>query len=202
VRNHGYLIYDTLFSLDAKLEPKPQMVESWQVSADKLTWDFYLRDALAWHDGTPVTSADCVASIKRWTDKDAVGGLLAQSTREMKVIDQLAFQIVLKEPFGLMLKALSKTASVPLFVMPKRVADLPVSQQLSDTTGSGPFIFKKDEWKPGEKVVYVRNPAYKPRPEPPSGLAGGRSPRSIASNGCRSPTIRPRSTPCSPVKST
>ena len=40
--------------------------------------------------------------------------------------------------------------------------------------GSGPFIFKKDEWKPGEKVVYVKNPKYKPRAEPPSGLAGGK----------------------------
>ena len=58
--------------------------------------------------------------------------------------------------------------------MPKRVAETPVTQQISDTTGSGPFIFKKDEWKPGEKVVYVRNPDYKPRAEPPSGLAGGK----------------------------
>ena len=73
-----------------------------------------------------------------------------------------------------MLKTLAKSASVPLFVMPKRVAELPISQQLSDTTGSGPFIFKKDEWKPGEKVVYVRNPDYVPRKEPPSGLAGGK----------------------------
>ena len=81
---------------------------------------------------------------------------------------------MLKEPFGLMLKTLAKSASVPLFVMPKRVAETPVTQQLSDTTGSGPFIFKKDEWKPGEKVVYVRNPDYKPRAEPPSGLAGGK----------------------------
>ena len=58
VRNHGYLIYDTLFALDAKLEPQPQMVESWTVSDDKLTWTFKLRDGLKWHDGTPVTSAD------------------------------------------------------------------------------------------------------------------------------------------------
>jgi peptide/nickel transport system substrate-binding protein len=63
---------------------------------------------------------------------------------------------------------------VPLFVMPKRVAELPIAQQLGDTTGSGPFIFKKDEWKPGEKVVYVRNPDYVPRKEPPSSLAGGK----------------------------
>ncbi len=37
VRNHGYMIYDTLFALDAKLEPQPQMVDSWTVSDDKLT---------------------------------------------------------------------------------------------------------------------------------------------------------------------
>ena len=55
VRNHGYLIYDTLFAIDGKLEPQPQMVESWTVSDDKLTWTFKLRDGLKWHDGTPVT---------------------------------------------------------------------------------------------------------------------------------------------------
>jgi peptide/nickel transport system substrate-binding protein len=121
-----------------------------------------------------VTAADVVPSIKRWTNKDALGGLLAKSTKEMTVVDERTFRIVLKEPFGMMLKALAKSASVPLFVMPKSVAETPVSQQISDTTGSGPFIFKKDEWKAGEKVVYVRNPDYKPRTEPPSGLAGGK----------------------------
>src|SRR5687767_5426665 len=109
VRNHGYLIYDTLFALDAKLEPKPQMVESWTVSDDKLTWTFKLREGLKWTDGTPVTSADVVPSIKRWTEKDALGGLLAKSTQEMKAVDERTFQIVLKEPFGMMLKALAKS---------------------------------------------------------------------------------------------
>jgi peptide/nickel transport system substrate-binding protein len=174
VRNHGYLIYDQLFALDGNLEIKPQMVDTWTVSEDQLTWTFKLRDGLKWQDGAPVTSADVVPSIKRWTDKDALGGLLAKATKEMTAVDDRTFRIVLKEPFGMMLKALAKSASVPLFVMPKRVAETPVSQQISDTTGSGPFIFKKDEWKAGEKVVYVRNPDYKPRAEPPSGLAGGK----------------------------
>src|SRR5262249_41999823 len=40
--------------------------------------------------------------------------------------------------------------------------------------GSGPFVFAKDEWKPGEKVVYVKNSKYRPRPEPSNGLAGGK----------------------------
>lgn len=174
VRNHGYLIYDSLFALDGKLEAQPQMVESWTVSDDKLTWTFKLREGLRWQDGPPVTTADVLPSIKRWTEKDTLGGLLAKSTQEMKTIDARTFQIVLKTPFALMLKALAKPASVPLFIMPKRVAETPVSQQISDTTGSGPFIFKRDEWKPGERVVYVRNPDYKPRAEPPSGLAGGK----------------------------
>jgi len=174
VRNHGYMIYDTLFALDDKLEPRPQMVESWTTSDDGLVWTFKLRDGLKWNDGPPVISADVLPSLKRWMDKDAVGGLLAKAMKEMTAPDERTFRIALKEPFSLILKALSKPASVPLFVMPKRVAETPVAQQISDTTGCGPFIFKRDEWKPGEKVVYVRNPDYVPRAEPPSGLAGGK----------------------------
>ena len=174
VRNHGYMIYDTLFSLDAKLEPQPQMVDSWTVSDDKLTWTFKLRDGLKWHDGQPVTAADVVPSIKRWTERDTLGGLLAKQTQEMKAVDDKTFQIVLKEPFGIMLKALGKPSSTPLLIMPERVAKTPSNQQISDFTGSGPFVFKKDEWKPGEKVVYTRFADYKPRAEPPSGLAGGK----------------------------
>src|SRR6266576_3560015 len=73
VRNHGYMIYDTLFATDAKGEIKPQMVGDYEVSADKLTHTFTLRDGLAWHDGQPVTAEDCVASIKRWSAKDSTG---------------------------------------------------------------------------------------------------------------------------------
>src|SRR5882757_6842794 len=44
VRNHGYMIYDTLFAMDGNLEVKPQMVDKWTTSPDKLTWTFTLRD--------------------------------------------------------------------------------------------------------------------------------------------------------------
>src|SRR4051812_1570306 len=66
-RNHGYMIYDTLFAMDAKGDIKPQMVEKYDVSRDQLTYTFILRDGLAWHDGKPVTAEDCVASLKRWS---------------------------------------------------------------------------------------------------------------------------------------
>ena len=58
VRNHGYMIYDVLFALDANLQPKPQMVDKWSASEDGLTYSFTLREGLEWHDGQPVTAED------------------------------------------------------------------------------------------------------------------------------------------------
>src|SRR5262249_34670924 len=76
VRNHGYMIYDTPFALDGKLQVQPQMVDTWTVSDDKLTYTFKLRDGLEWHDGQPVTSADVIPSIKRWAARDPLGQLM------------------------------------------------------------------------------------------------------------------------------
>jgi peptide/nickel transport system substrate-binding protein len=72
------------------------------------------------------------------------------------------------------LAGLGKPSSNAPFMMPKRVAETSPSEQISDTTGSGPFVFKRDEWKPGDKAVFVKFDKYKPRAEPPSGLAGGK----------------------------
>ena len=83
-RNHGYLIYDTLFAKDEQLRIRPQMVDKYDVSPDKLTWTFTLRDGLEWHDGLPVTSEDCIASIKRWGARDALGQQLMASVTELK----------------------------------------------------------------------------------------------------------------------
>lgn len=65
-RTFGYMVFDTLFGTDGAGQPKPQMVESWTVSEDRLRWTFTLRDGLLWHDGRIVTAADCVASLRRW----------------------------------------------------------------------------------------------------------------------------------------
>ncbi len=174
VRNHGYMLYDTLFAMDEQFQIKPQMVDTWSVSDDGLTWTFKLRDGLEWHDGTPVTAEDCIASLKRWAVRDSMGLKLSQSLADYKVVDPKTFQMVFKEKFGPVLELLGKPSVVVPFMMPKRVAETDPYKQIEDYTGSGPFIFKKDEWKPGEKTVYLKNTKYKPRPEPASGLAGGK----------------------------
>ena len=173
VRNHGYMVYDTLFALDGDLRVKPQMVESWSVTPDNLTWTFTLRDGLEFHDGQPVTTEDVLASLRRWAVRDSVGQILWSRMAEARAVDAKTFQFVLKQPTGVVLQALSKPSGNP-FIMPKRVAETSPNDQIKEFVGSGPFIFKADEWKPGDRTVYVKNPKYKPRPEPASGLAGGK----------------------------
>ena len=174
VRNHGYMVYDTLFAMDENFAVKPQMVNKFDVSADKLTYTFTLRDGLMWHDGKPVTSDDCIASIKRWGSRDSMGQKLLSFVKDFEKVDDKTFKLVLKEPYGLVVDSLGKPSSNVPFMMPKRVADTPGTEQIKEFVGSGPFIFKQDEWKPGEKVVYVKFDKYKPRSEPASGLAGGK----------------------------
>jgi peptide/nickel transport system substrate-binding protein len=173
-RNHGYMVYDTLFAMDEKGDVRPQMVDKFDVSADKLTYTFTLRDGLVWHDGAPVTAEDCIASIRRWAAKDTLGQTVMSFVDTIAAQGPKSFTIKLKEPTGLLIFALGKPSSNVPFMMPKRVADTDPNVQISDFTGSGPFVFNRDEWKPGDKAVYVKFDKYKPRPEPPSGLAGGK----------------------------
>ena len=131
-RNHGYMIYDVLFAMDAGFHVQPQMAEKAEVSADKLTYTITLRDGLEWHDGTPVTAEDCIASIRRWGARDGFGQLLLKATAELRAIDARSFAIVLREPFGLVLEALGKVGSSVPFMMPRRVAETDPNKQIDD----------------------------------------------------------------------
>jgi len=173
-RNHGYMVYDTLFAMDAKFQVQPQMVDKYELSSDKLTYTFTLRDGLKFHDVQPVRSADCIASIERWAKRDALGQKLAEATDSWKAVDDKTFTLKLKKPFPLTLEALAKPSSNVPFIMPERIAKTDASTNITDATGSGPFKFVKEEWVPGSKVVYVKNKDYVPRKEPPSWAAGGK----------------------------
>src|SRR5688572_10988219 len=173
-RNHGYMIYDTLFGTDEKNQIKPQMVEEWSSSPDRRLWTFKLRPGLAFHDGKPVTGEDVMASLARWGKRDAMGVALFTFVERMDSPAPDSFRIFLREACGFVLEALGKPSSNVPFIMPKRVAETDPFKQIDDYTGSGPYIFVKEEFKPGDKSVYVKNTKYVPRKEAPSGSAGGK----------------------------
>jgi peptide/nickel transport system substrate-binding protein len=174
-RNFGYMVYDTLFSVDDKLAVKPQMVDSWTTSPDGKLWTFKLRDGLAFSNGDPVTSADVIASLTRWSQADAMGQMLNAHGAAWAAVDAKTFTLTLAQPWGFVLDTLGKPGAPVPFILPAKViAATAAGQPVGDQTGSGPFIFKKDEWVPGSKLVFVKNPRYTPRAEAAAGLSGGK----------------------------
>ena len=176
-RNHGYMVYDTLYALDSRLRPRPQMVEGHAVSPDNLTWTFTLRDGLRFHDGAPVTSEDVVASLRRWAIRDGHGAQMLAEGNRLEALDARRFRLILARPWGLVLDALAKPSGLPAFIMPARVAATPITTPITDPTGSGPYVLRPGDWRLGDRTTYRRNPDYVPRAEPPDGLAGAKRAR-------------------------
>jgi peptide/nickel transport system substrate-binding protein len=174
-RNHGYLIYDTLFAMDEDFKPQPQMVDSWETSDDGKEWTFTLRDGLKFHDGAAVTSEDVIASLRRWGARDGMGQQLMGEMEEMVTVDDKTFKFKLKSAYGLVLESIGKISSNVPFIMPARIAATDPFEQIPEHIGSGPFKFEADQWVPGSTVVYTKNEDYQPRSEAPSAASGGKN---------------------------
>ena len=174
---HGALVYDTLFGNDANQKPQPQMVGEYEISPDRLIYTFTLRDGLKFHDGSPVTTKDAIASIKRWGAKDGVGaapdGLRhGDGRRRRQDLQDGAARALRHGAWSRWARAAAR--SPPSCARRKRSTDPP--EQVKESIGSGPFIFAKEQWVPGSKAVYLKNKDYVPRTEPPSSFAGAKIP--------------------------
>lgn len=171
--SHGQMIYDVLVTTDDQFRPRLQMAESFTRSDDGMRWTFLLRPGLTFHDGTPVRAQDVAASIRRWAKRVTAGQALAARAASIGASDDRTVEIMLNRPFGPMLETLASPVLAP-FVMRERDAETDAFTQVKTTVGSGPFTFAADGYRPGERVVYRRNPAYVPRDEPANGYAGGK----------------------------
>ena len=173
-RSFAYMVFDTLISMDSRGEYHPQMLEGWQVSDDRMSYTFRLREGLEWHDGSPVTAEDCVASLRRWAARDGFGRHMMAATQELRIVDARTFVLQLARPFGLVIEAIGKPSSNVPVMMPARLASMDPMRAVPEVVGSGPFLFRREEWRPGDRAIFRRNPRYRPRSEPADGLAGGR----------------------------
>ena len=173
---HGMLVYDTLFAQTEKLAIRPQMVGEEAVSPDKLTYTMTLRPGLLFHDGSPVTTRDVLASLKRWMGLDIVGRTMAVDVAGMDAADDRTFTIHLKRPFPVE-QALANSGSGLAAIMREKEATAGPFTRTTPVIGSGPFRWVPDEWVPGDRFVYAKFAGYVPRAEPPDGLAGGKVPK-------------------------
>ncbi len=162
-RNHGFMVFDTLFGTDSQYKPSPQMLAGFKTEEDGKLWTLGLRSGLKFHDGEPVRAQDCVASIKRWAVRDAFGQTLMAATDELSAKDDKTLVFRLKRPFPLLPNALGKTQPYVPVIMPERLANTDPATQVTEMVGSGPFRFKADERVPGARAVYERFKDYLPR---------------------------------------
>ena len=162
-RNHGYLVFDTLYGQNSRFAASPQMVAGHTIENDGKLWNLTLRDGLKWHDGTPVLARDCVASIRRWAKRDAFGDALMKATDDLSAPDDKTIRFRLNKLFPLLPDALGKSPPVMPAMMPERLANTDAFTAVQEMIGSGPYKFVANERIPGAKVVYARNEAYVPR---------------------------------------
>jgi peptide/nickel transport system substrate-binding protein len=172
-RNHGYLVFDTLFGMDSQYKIQPQMLAGYKIAEDGKQWDLTLRDGLLFHDGTKVLARDCVASIHRWAARDGVGGLLMKATDELSAPDDRTIRFRLNKPFPRLPYALGKTSTPMCAMMPERLASYDPFKQLTELVGSGPFRYSASERVSGAFAAYERFDKYVPRPDGTPGWTAG-----------------------------
>ncbi len=172
-RNHAFMVFDTLYGMNANGEPVPEMVEAHTVTDDGKRWTMKLRDGLVFHDGEKVRAADCVASLRRWGRRDPFGKTLMASVDALTALDDRTIEFRMRQPFALLPQALAKTVPYVPFMMPERIIPTDAGAQIKEIIGSGPFRFLAAERVPGARVVYERFAGYVPRSNGTPGISAG-----------------------------
>ena len=172
--NHGWAVYDLLFGINAKLEPRPQMAEGHTLSEDGRIYTIKLRDGLKFHNGEPVRAQDCAPSLARWAARETIGQTVWQYVDSCIATDDRTMTIKLKRPIGIFIDAIARGGASVAFMMPEHIAKTDPFKQIPETIGSGPYRFLKDEFIPGAAVAYERNKEYVPRQEPAEWSSGGK----------------------------
>jgi peptide/nickel transport system substrate-binding protein len=169
-RDHGFLVFDTLFGLNSKFQASPQMAEGAVSEQDGTFWRVTLRDGLTFHDGSKVLARDAAASVRRWGTRDGFGQALLAACDEIGAPDDRTLTFHMKHPFPLLPDALAKAPPSMCPIMPERLATTDAYSQVTEMVGSGPYRYKADERVAGSMVVYERNTQYVPRAD---GIADG-----------------------------
>jgi peptide/nickel transport system substrate-binding protein len=164
---------DGAISYDAKII-KPELAESWEISADGLTYTFHLRKDATFHDGTPITSKDVKWSFERAV---AAGGFPAvqmaaggmTKAEQFKALDDYTFQVVLDQPNKLTMPDMA--VPVPVVVnseLAKKHATAadPWALDWVSRNDAGGGAFKVESWTPGQQLVFTRFDGWKSGPLP------------------------------------
>ena len=166
-------VFEGLYTFDGNYEPQPLLATGETVSADGTTITIQLREGVTFHDGQPMTSADVVASLKRWGEHGSRGKLLFANISDVSAAGSHAVTLTFTTPFGPWKNLMAFINGGPA-IYPERVAAAAGSAPIdvSDYIGTGPYRF--GEWRPNRYVELVRFDGYAGPSGDASGYAGER----------------------------
>ncbi len=167
-------LFEGLTTEDARAQPIPGAAESWTTSADGLTWTFKLRSGATWSDGVPVTAEDFVFAWRRilapetaaeyasilFVVKNAEAVNAGKAKPEalgIRAVDASTLEVTLEHPAPYLLELMMHVTAYPL---PRHVVEAAGANwtQAGTMVSNGPFMLA--EWRPGEFVRAVKNPAF------------------------------------------
>ena len=151
------MMYENLVRFDEKLKLVPGLAAKWEQSKDGLTWTFFLRQGIKFHDGTPFNSGAVKTFVERMIgpEKPSRAGLYAPFVKSVEAVDDSTIKIQLKAPFAFFLNNLAHSASGIISPAALKTYGKDISRR---AVGTGPFKFV--EWVHGDHLTLVRNDAY------------------------------------------
>jgi peptide/nickel transport system substrate-binding protein/oligopeptide transport system substrate-binding protein len=164
-------VFDGLIQFDKDLNVIPAIAKSWKISPDGLTYTFYLREGVKFHNGREVTADDFVYSFTRIIDRKSnspAAHLLEKVlgfnefqdgkttyVKGLRSLGKYIFEIKLSRPFSPFISVLG---TCYFKVVPKEEIEKPVSVFSRTPIGTGPFKFVS--MKEGEEILLEANPDY------------------------------------------
>jgi peptide/nickel transport system substrate-binding protein len=162
--------YETLYTYDRQYNAVPMLAESHSVTDNGRTYLIRLRRGVKFHNGKELTSADVVASLKRWGRLSTSGKAVWRNVEGVEARDSHTVAIYLKEPSGALLLGLSRP-NAGAVIYPKEIAEAAGDQPIKEYIGTGPYRFV--EHRPDRHVRVARFKDYAARSDPPN-YAGGK----------------------------
>ena len=157
------MLYNTLLKFEADGTIVADLAESWEVSDDKRTWTFKLKEGVAFHNGNELTAESVKGTYSRFMADDADGTrLVVKEITKMfvsvEVLDKYTVSITTSDPYGPMMALLSNRSMA--IMDPAVIAEYGASTGdfPESAIGTGPYVIKS--WRKDEEIVLEKNPNY------------------------------------------
>jgi len=161
-------IYESLVRHNRQLKFEPALATSWDIIAPD-HWRFHIRKGVRFHDGTPLTGKDVVASIKRASLPNSPYLSATHMIKDAVLVDDMTVDIMLRGPYPVLLNDLAGVSILSADWMAKNDASQPsdpangrLNYASSHTNGTGPFRMVSRQVDVG--TVLERNPDWWDKP--------------------------------------